>query len=290
MKAIIRPRGVALIQVLLLSSILTIMLISITASSKVQTKTALMALEKAQLQLELKTAETAVFKALLTHDRIKNASSLDPVVRSWNFDNVAFLVGNVEVKIQDMTGLIYVSNTALLSGFITNITGDSKLAERIVAELEDWQDADENRRMNGAEQADYASGVQVRNGPIQSVEELRFLRSMTQDLFQKIAPYLTVYPVRYLNYMAMPESLLSVYVEKSTLEKLRVRRNKGDIDRLEFSQLTGLQQDEDVMFFTSPGLMVSFTAQHKHAKLSRSITITVAPYANNPIEIWDYKS
>ncbi|MEW6778256.1 MAG: hypothetical protein AB1405_18305, partial [Bdellovibrionota bacterium] len=50
----------------------------------------------------------------------------------------------------------------------------------------------------GAENNDYAlldEPYQARNGPMESVGELRLVKGMTTEIYRKIAPYLTVYPL-----------------------------------------------------------------------------------------------
>ena len=62
-------------------------------------------------------------------------------------------------------------------------------AEAITSQLLDWRDDDDFRRRNGAEADTYRRrGMEPRNGPIRSVEELLFLPAMTDDIFFQIRP------------------------------------------------------------------------------------------------------
>jgi general secretion pathway protein K len=60
--------------------------------------------------------------------------------------------------------------------------------------FEDWEDVDNTPRPNGAEAAAYAPmGYKPRNAGFRSVGELHMLRGMTDDLFARIAPAVTVF-------------------------------------------------------------------------------------------------
>ncbi|MEW6324329.1 MAG: type II secretion system minor pseudopilin GspK [Nitrospirota bacterium] len=69
--------------------------------------------------------------------------------------------------------------------------------ERLADAIADWIDEDENARVNGAENGDYQSlptPYQPRNGPIESLDELRFIKGMTDELFGRLAPHVTAAP------------------------------------------------------------------------------------------------
>jgi general secretion pathway protein K len=71
----------------------------------------------------------------------------------------------------------------------------SVLAERVL----DWRDPSELHRLNGAKDADYrAAGFSYgpRNGPFQTVDELKLVMGVTPALFDRIAPAITVFSGR----------------------------------------------------------------------------------------------
>lgn len=66
-----------------------------------------------------------------------------------------------------------------------------QLADAII----DWRDEDDAVQLNGAEDGEYEeAGLSygARDGPFQSVEELREVLGMTRELYQRLAPDLTV--------------------------------------------------------------------------------------------------
>src|SRR5262249_56768073 len=72
-------------------------------------------------------------------------------------------------------------------------------ASRLVDKIRDWRDSTGLRRLNGAAAPDYrAAGLSYgpRNGPFQSVDELKLVMDMTPELFRRVEPALTVYSGR----------------------------------------------------------------------------------------------
>ena len=73
------------------------------------------------------------------------------------------------------------------------VSGDR--ADRIAQALLDWRDADDSRRPNGAERAEYlrlGAPVLPGNAPLRGVAELRHVAGMSDDLYERLRPYVTV--------------------------------------------------------------------------------------------------
>lgn len=67
---------------------------------------------------------------------------------------------------------------------------------RVVDAITDWVDANDAAEPNGAESAYYLSRnppYRAANGPMQTLDELRLVKGVTDDVLQKIRPYVTVY-------------------------------------------------------------------------------------------------
>jgi general secretion pathway protein K len=89
------------------------------------------------------------------------------------------------------------ASDALLKGLLQNVGGlDAFEADRILAAILDWRDADDLKRPNGAEEADYrAAGKTYKpaNAAFDTVGELARVLGVTPALMEKIAGSLTVY-------------------------------------------------------------------------------------------------
>ena len=85
----------------------------------------------------------------------------------------------------------------LLRGLFTNVGGaDPDAAVRLVDAVMDWRDADDLRRPNGAEAADYvAAGSKVvpANAPFETIGEVSRVLGMTPAIYARIAGSVTVY-------------------------------------------------------------------------------------------------
>lgn len=70
-----------------------------------------------------------------------------------------------------------------------------ELDVEIAASIVDWIDADDEARPGGAEK-DYYQGLErpysPKNGPFATLEELKLVKGITSDVFEKLRPYLTV--------------------------------------------------------------------------------------------------
>lgn len=69
--------------------------------------------------------------------------------------------------------------------------------DQIVGEMKDWVDTDEKAYNGGAEDDDYFNiepRYKVQNAPFETIQQIRMLASMDDDLFNVLSSYLTVYP------------------------------------------------------------------------------------------------
>lgn len=72
---------------------------------------------------------------------------------------------------------------------------DAGRADRLAQAIADWRDADQVRRANGAEQADYLRDGRAMlpdDGPFANVAMLRHVMGMNESLYQLVRPHLTV--------------------------------------------------------------------------------------------------
>ena len=89
------------------------------------------------------------------------------------------------------------ANEALLRSLFINVGGaDPDLAAHIADAIQDWRDADDLKRPNGAEEADYrAAGLKYKpaNAPFETVTELARVMGVTPAIYARVADSLTVH-------------------------------------------------------------------------------------------------
>ncbi len=87
--------------------------------------------------------------------------------------------------------------------------------DTIIDSIEDWIDPDPFVRLNGAEDDYYLSlspPYRAKNGPLDSLEELRLVRGVTPEVYDLLAPYLTVWGNGQINLNTASATVLQVRV------------------------------------------------------------------------------
>ncbi len=96
--------------------------------------------------------------------------------------------GRFRVRLVDESGRININRVSeeTLRRVFTNLGIDDARRDILVDSIMDWRDADDLHRANGAENDYYASlspAYTAKNGPLDTVEDLLWIRGMTNELF-----------------------------------------------------------------------------------------------------------
>jgi len=187
-------RGIALILVLWLTILLTVIATGFAYSMRTETLAARNAVSLAQARGLADGAIMRVAFELMRPRTLAESWQADGVVHYWD-DGDAHVAANA----LDESGKIDLNaaSDALLKGLLQSAGGlDVDAAQRVVDVIDDWKDADDVRRPNGAEAADYqAAGLSYKpaNAPFESVAELQRVLGMTPTLYAAVADQLTVF-------------------------------------------------------------------------------------------------
>jgi len=98
-----------------------------------------------------------------------------------------------------------------LTRFLGAASIDPITADALSQAIIDWRDADDFRRLRGAERDDYLkAGARElpMNSPFEAVDEVRFVRGMTSSILSKIASSLTVFGNGEVNVNKASEAVL----------------------------------------------------------------------------------
>ena len=181
-----------LVHVLWSLGLLSMLAISLLSSGTATYRLARNGLDRVQAEA---VADAAVNRAVLAllDTRADYRWRVDGVAQQFSFEG-----SDITVSLQDELGRMDLNHAdastihRLLMSAGLDAGSASKLADKIL----DWREAGDNRRLNGAKARDYSLaglGYAPRNGPFQIVDELRLVMDMTEDLFKRIRPALTVY-------------------------------------------------------------------------------------------------
>ncbi len=194
LRASASERGIALIAALWLTILLTVIASGFAFSMRSEALAARNALSVAQVRA---IADGAVERTAFELQRPRNLPDVwvpDGQPHTWKDGDATITVLAVDesAKID-----INVATEPLLRGLFVNVGGvDPATASALVDALLDWKDADDLRRPNGAEDAEYrAAGRKYRpaNGPFETTGELQRILGMTPAIFARIGDAITVY-------------------------------------------------------------------------------------------------
>ena len=188
----INQRGLALVIVMWMLVLLTIMAAGYSTTTRTETRLTAQQLYASQARA---SAEAGLW--LVVQDLLKPEPA-----RRWPADGtsneIIFSDNQMEIIIQDQAGMIDI-NTArdeLLKGLIESTGEDEPAVQQLVDAILDWRDRDDLTRLYGAEDSDYRNSgfdYEAKDGPFNSIDEMRKVMGMTESVYQKIQPALTVY-------------------------------------------------------------------------------------------------
>ncbi len=185
-------QGIALIMVLWLVVLLTIVAASFATHSRVETRMAGNLLERQKARLLI---ETGFSRALL---ELMAASSDE----RWKVDGEIHELqqeqGSLRIAIRNAAGLVDLNRASrdVLYNLFSLLSDDQDTRDRLVDALNDWRDGDDLKRLNGAEDDDYAhAGLDYGtvDRDLESVDELGYVIGFDQDAVDRLRPYVTVY-------------------------------------------------------------------------------------------------
>jgi len=186
-------RGVALVLVISVVTLLAIaagsFAYSVRTDARAARNAALVARGEAIAQAAIARTAIELFKPQASPEVWRRQDEPRP----WAFDGA-----RVSVRFADESAKIDVNsaNNELLKGLFRFAGADEEEAVRLLDAVLDWRDADALKRPFGAEEPDYArAGLRHRpaNYPFQSTEEMQLVFGMRPELYQRIAPMITVH-------------------------------------------------------------------------------------------------
>jgi general secretion pathway protein K len=272
-------RGIALIQVLLISTIIGVLMLQLglTARSQVQRAQALQ--DRMEVDLKARSVEAAITYTLLTEPLVAKPESGNPYASRWNFHGDWFEVEGVELRIQDQSGL-----------YPTPLYGVGEFAQVFeglgVAPARAARLAEEFAEFQGIGRGATDGLPEATAFPLQRLEDLKRLPAMDAGLFARVRPLLTLYPTPGFNPLTAPDELLAPRLSASERTALAELRNRNALDAQSLYDVTGLQADENLVMAPGPALDVEIRINGETAMARRRVVMLVRPYQNEAVAIW----
>ncbi len=270
-----RKNGIALIQVLLISAIISVISLYISQNARKQVAMAIVAKQKAEALIISHSTESEIIFELLTSSK----GRADTATVNWNFHGDLFSFSNdnkamdVKLSIQDRSALInlhYPDRDNLLK--LLEQSGLSALKARdIVASLIDWQKA---RNSN-------VSSQKTRGGNIPYIGDFIHVESVDQKIIELLQRNATLHRGANFNPMLSPFELLSALTNSSTAMAVISERKSGTLTKNKFVSITKLEENENSIFYPSNLLKITISSSVGKSNVEKQFNIDLFPYASS---------
>jgi general secretion pathway protein K len=280
-------RGIALIQVLLITGIIGLLMAQLGMTAKEQLARARLLEDRATLQLGALSRESALVYSLLTEPWRAVPDSANPYAATWNFIGEPFTVDGITFTIQDESGRwrVPLYGAGEFEDILAGLGVAPGRARQLGVQLMALQGVSSGLRELGDDAPERASAA-ARGYPLQDLAELRLLPDMDEELYARLRPLLTLYPTPGFNPMTAAPELLQAQLTPSQLQGLIDARSAGPVDTLTFMKVTGLQTDERLNFSKGPALEIGIEFEKDGSRIQRDTTFIIRPYQSEPVAVW----
>ncbi|WP_372767925.1 general secretion pathway protein GspK [Pseudoalteromonas sp.] len=276
-------RGVALVQVLIISLILTTLAVFVSQTVSQQVKIGEKVKKAFELQLKLERGEARLLQKLLSNQFVRQPNSLDAFVKNWNFHGEPFNVGSdVTYEIQDLSSLISLNKLYVPTArqVLRELNVGEQHLNTFVSSVIDWVDKDNNAQTNGAEYTFYKT--QGRNGPrngyLQSFDEITFIQGAEHLSLNSLEKYFSIELTAGFNPLNAPDIVLSAFVNNESVAKQLIElREEGKLNRYQFYLLTGRDDDEFLTFSPGRKLRIKISVTNKEQMISKQFIASFTP-------------
>ncbi|MGB5832009.1 MAG: type II secretion system protein GspK [Thiohalocapsa sp.] len=193
-------QGIALVLVLWIIALLTVMALGLTTTQRTQSSLTRNQLDGARFRALSEAAISLTVLNLLATP-LETVSAEEVWIPDGRAHSLFFDGAKLRVTVYNEGSRLNLNEAtreqlAMLIEFAQGEEAfDEVQRDAVVDAILDWRDEDDLSQLNGAEDGDYeAAGLPygARDGPFESVEELRQVLGMTRELYQRLAPDLSV--------------------------------------------------------------------------------------------------
>jgi general secretion pathway protein K len=166
----------------------------------------------------------------------------------WLFNGQVYQMslpeGEVQIMIRNTAGLVDINAATpdVLETLFSGVQIDQQERSALVDAIMDWKDADDLKRLNGAEDRDYeAEGLEygTPDQPFFSIGELRYVLGMDTSIYNTVAPYITIFSGQSkINQSFAPEELSTLFdgTEEITLDSNLNEKIRQPLDEMQQEQ------------------------------------------------------
>jgi general secretion pathway protein K len=296
-------RGVALLMVLWVLTVLTVIVFSFSYMARTETEGALSFRQGIEKQFLAEAGiEYGIMEIFYRQANRNQDILLDEGMDIWNVDGslreIKMENGRIMIGITDESGKVDINKTpdVILRNLLGNLGIDIEEVGVIVDSMLDWRDDDGDiHHLNGVESSYYMSlpnPYEAKNADFETLEELLLVKGMTREILygKGLINYITVYNKSgQVNVNAAPREVLMAVdgVTEEIADNIIMTREIKPITNLQEVGITNAQ------FFTL-GESGTFTIESSgfkgEEKTGYSIRATIGLLGNNKVNYLYYKS
>lgn len=225
-----RPeRGVALVVVLWVTTLLAVIAASLAFATRTETRAAAQRIARAQAQA---LAQAGIERAALELLR-------PPAARAWRVDGTAYGLdlgdGTLEIAVRAVNGRIDLNHAPpeVLHGLFASLEVDADPAALADAVL-DWRDTDDERRARGAEDPEYAAAGRpygARDGPFLAAGEVTQVLGVSYPIYRQLRGLVTIHArADQIDPASAPRGVLEAIpgLDRRAIERFLAAREAGE--------------------------------------------------------------
>jgi len=285
----LKIRGVALVQVLIMTAIMALIAIQFTKTARHQVEVAQDFNDRIKAELLLKSAKSRLIFSLFKHD---SSNLSDKVVdgTKWNFRGKAFsFQSNITVSMTAATAYLSVitAPSKYIESLLLSLGLEESNSQEIIASIRDWIDNDDISLTYGAESSYYQQlSIIPRNGPMQHLSELKYIKGMTPELYESLKGLLTIYPTSSFNPALAQPSLINAIFDEDTATQINNAQLTQNFSEKTWQGIVGNRYYDYVDLHPFSTFMVAISAKYNDVIITERFDIKIQSHkAREPVVI-----
>ena len=274
-----KQSGVALLQVLLMSAVISVLALQMSYSAKDKVSIAQVIQDKVMAEVAVRTMESELLFALSTARWAKDEQHENKLAQIWNFYGSPFEYEDIgTITIQDNSGLISVFNggdRSTVERAFERLLGSkhqARVARNALIDTQGFQNSTNGAGISG-------QFFQSRQEMLRALKELG-IPSSKAEVFTRI-PYSAYLPLQ------APDESLKLWLPERQAKAVIESRQNGELTPQLFTQLTGLRKSDYMLFYPSGRFIITLKKQIGDARVQRKMFINVSP-TNKSQPIWSF--
>jgi len=286
-----KESGVALIQVLLISTIISLMAIQFSHTSRHQVITAKNIVERENVRLESYSLLNMAIFTLLAHDLhiYENDSSYLLELQKLRTEGQYISnANNAKIKVQDIGGLlpIYHPYHPLWLKYLAGLGYDLETSKSIIQYLKDVQDEDKLSK-NGFEPEMNAKGLQYLNRPFQTKTEVQNYLGIYPKLKDNVDKHIHHYGIYSVSLLESPEFIIKSVIKDSfiggKINKQLVHSQKNTQYISDF--INSVQMEDALTTFPSTFKRISIELETTDLHWTESVDVQLSGLSIPPYQL-----